>query len=102
VVLRRGARPGRAWLARWNGRRLRPSRPADRFVLGVGLACVIGAIVAGSLKFENIELPAVTSPLRQGLLGGFGLLLIAASLLVRTRDDTTSAATSGRWYRCRA
>src|SRR6266511_953446 len=96
VVLRRGPGQGRPWPGRWNGRRLRPSRPADRFLLGVGFACVIGAIVAGSLKFENIELPAVTSPLRQALLGGFGALLIAASLLVRTRDDTTSAATTDR------
>ncbi len=96
MVLRRGPGQGRPWPGRWNGRRLRPSRPADRFLLGVGFACVIGAIVAGSLKFENIELPAVTSPLRQALLGGFGALLIAASLLVRTRDDTTSAATTDR------
>src|SRR6266540_909176 len=96
VVLRRGPGQGRPWPGRWNGRRLRPSRPADRFLLGVGFACVIGAIVAGSLKCENIELPAVTSPLRQALLGGFGALLIAASLLVRTRDDTTSAATTDR------
>jgi tetratricopeptide (TPR) repeat protein len=91
VVVRRRARPGRAW----SGRLLGP-QVADRFVLGIGLACVTGAIVAGGLKVANVELPVVTSPLRQALLGGFGVLLAAASLLIRTRDDPTTTPVADR------
>jgi tetratricopeptide (TPR) repeat protein len=64
---------------------------ADRFLLGIGIACVAGGIVAGGLKVANVELPVITSPLRQALLGAFGVVLVVASLWVRTRDDLTTA-----------
>ena len=64
--------------------RIRP-RLADRFVLGIGLACV-WADCSRRVKVAGVELPVITSLPRQLLLGTVGLLLVAASLVVRTRE----------------
>jgi tetratricopeptide (TPR) repeat protein len=68
---------------------MRTPRQADRFVLEIGLACVLGAIVAGGLKVAGVELPVISSLARQLLLAAVGVLLTAASLVVRTRDSST-------------
>jgi tetratricopeptide (TPR) repeat protein len=78
----------------WHERRWLRARPADRFLLGIGVACVAGAIVAGGLKIANVELPVIESTLRQMSLGALGVLLVAASLLIRTRDDTMPVPTT--------
>ena len=61
-------------------------RLVDRFLFGTGIALVAGAIVAGGLRAAGIELPAIDSPLRQVLLGSFGVGLMVLSFLVRTYD----------------
>jgi tetratricopeptide (TPR) repeat protein len=76
-------------LCRSGWREMRTPRQADRFVLEIGLACVLGAIVAGGLKVAGVELPVISSLARQLLLAAVGVLLTAASLVVRTRDSST-------------
>jgi hypothetical protein len=45
-------------------------------ILGVGLACIIAAIVGGGLKALGVEIPALASVWRQWLLGSLGVLLV--------------------------
>jgi hypothetical protein len=48
---------------------------------GFGLVSVFAAIVGGGVKGAGLEVPAVSSPARQGLLAGVGVLLVAAAVL---------------------
>jgi hypothetical protein len=71
-------------------------------LLGVGVACVIAAIVAGRVKVVGVKFPPLASVKRQALLATFGFALIAASLLLQLRpqsagpmkDDSTSTTGS--------
>ena len=49
-------------------------------LLGVGTACIIGAIVGGGLKAFGIEIPALSSLRRQILLAAVGVLLVVVSI----------------------
>jgi hypothetical protein len=49
----------------------------------VGIACIVGAIVGGGLKMFNVEIPALASLRRQGMLAGFGCILILVNLFQR-------------------
>lgn len=49
-------------------------------LITAGIACIVGAIVGGGLKAFAIEIPALHSGTRQIALGGFGVILLAASL----------------------
>lgn len=51
-------------------------------LLTVGIGCIIAAIVGGGLKAFGMEIPLVNSNKRQLLLGFFGLVLVAASLVL--------------------
>jgi hypothetical protein len=46
-----------------------------------GVACIIGAIIGGGVKFVQIELSPVNSRPRQLLLGAFGLVLVISGLI---------------------
>jgi hypothetical protein len=48
---------------------------------GVGLLCMVAALVGGSLKAAGIEIGAVNSPLRQVLLGALGAVVTVASFI---------------------
>ena len=48
---------------------------------GAGLLCVLAAAIAAGLKGFGRALPVLTSYPRQALLGGFGILMLAVSLL---------------------
>jgi hypothetical protein len=51
---------------------------------GIGVACVIAAIVGGGMKYGVLTIPKILSQRRQWLLGGFGvLLLLTASGVTR-------------------
>jgi hypothetical protein len=51
---------------------------------GIGVACVIAAIVGGGMKYGILAIPKILSQRRQWLLGGFGvLLLLTASGVTR-------------------
>jgi hypothetical protein len=50
-------------------------------LLTTGLVCVIAAIIGGGCKAFGLEIPIIGSAWRQGVLGAFGLLLIAAYLV---------------------
>jgi N-acetylneuraminic acid mutarotase len=49
-------------------------------VLLLGLACLIAAIVGGGLKMAKVEIPLISSPLRQAILAVVGIVLVAVSL----------------------
>ena len=49
-------------------------------VLMLGLACIIAAIVGGGLKMAKVEIPLISSPLRQAILALVGIVLVAVSL----------------------
>lgn len=49
-------------------------------LLITGLTCLIAAIVGGGLKAFGIEIPLLSSRVRQVVLGLFGLILIAVGL----------------------
>lgn len=51
-----------------------------RTVLLLGLACIIAAIVGGGLKMAKVEIPLISSPLRQTILALFGMVLVIVSL----------------------
>jgi hypothetical protein len=50
-------------------------------LLIAGLACLIAAIVGGGLKAFGIEIPILSSRIRQAVLGLLGLILIMAATL---------------------
>jgi hypothetical protein len=43
---------------------------------GIGIACIIAAIVGGGMKYGALTIPTILSQRRQWLLGGFGVLLL--------------------------
>jgi N-acetylneuraminic acid mutarotase len=49
-------------------------------VLMLGLACIIAAIVGGGLKMAKVEIPLVSSPVRQVILALVGIVLVVFSL----------------------
>jgi hypothetical protein len=51
-------------------------------LLGVGLACVVAAVVGGGLTLAGSTFPIITSVARQILLGLVGAALLTASFLV--------------------
>jgi hypothetical protein len=51
----------------------------DKTVIGVGIACMIAAIVGGGVKLLGTEIPAIGSTKRQVMLFVFGFLLAAVS-----------------------
>ena len=62
----------------------------DNVLLVSGIACVIAAVIGGGLKAFGIEIPALSSLGRQGLLGAVGVVLIligtdGASLIMKQR-----------------
>ncbi len=63
-----------------------------------GLACLIAAIVGGGLKAFGIEIPLLSSRVRQTVLGLLGLILIAVgatpNLLVYRPDGGTPTPSS--------
>jgi hypothetical protein len=52
-------------------------------LLSIGLACIIAAIVGGGLKAFQIEIPALQSLTRQGILAGFGCVLLVVAYEVQ-------------------
>ena len=52
----------------------------DNTLLGVGIACVIAAIVGGGLKAFGLEIPLVNSVKRQTLLGLLGVVLTVVAV----------------------
>jgi hypothetical protein len=50
-------------------------------LLITGLACLIAAIVGGGLKAFGLEIPILSSGIRQTALGLLGLILIVAATL---------------------
>jgi hypothetical protein len=52
-------------------------------LLTAGLACVIAAIVGGGLKAFGLDLPAIGSTGRQGLLATFGIILLVGAYYVQ-------------------
>jgi hypothetical protein len=51
-------------------------------LLTAGISCIIAAIVGGGLKAFGIEIPVLNSRFRQLALGGFGIFLTLAGLLL--------------------
>jgi hypothetical protein len=49
----------------------------DKTAIGVGIACMIAAIVGGGVKLLGTEIPAICSTKRQVMLFVFGFLLAA-------------------------
>lgn len=49
-------------------------------VLLLGLACIIAAVVGGGLKLAKVEIPLVSSTVRQAILALVGVLLVVVSL----------------------
>mgnify|MGYP006951132740 CR=1 FL=1 len=45
--------------------------------LGLGVACVLAAIVGGGLKLAGVEVPVINSPVRQFLLFIVGFVIVA-------------------------
>jgi hypothetical protein len=74
----------------------------ENTLLGVGIACVIAAIVGGGLKAFGMEIPLVNSNKRQLLLSLFGLVLIAVSIaqgdgpLIREADISSKTKADAR------
>lgn len=54
----------------------------SRTLLGIGIACVVGAIVGGGLTALEIEIPIIESLARQLLLAGFGIILILIAVAI--------------------
>jgi hypothetical protein len=63
-------------------------------LIGVGIGCVIAAIVGGGLKVFALELPLVNSVKRQTLLGLLGSLIIVGTVLGGKIAQTAQEATS--------
>jgi hypothetical protein len=61
-------------------------------LLTTGLACMIAAIVGGGLRAFGVEIPLLQSAKRQGLLAGFGLILLVAAYAVAERPRQQTAA----------
>src|SRR5215467_7511710 len=51
-------------------------------LLVVGLACIVAAIVGGGLTAFQVQMPALTSRVRQVMLAALGLVLIGASFFL--------------------
>lgn len=60
-------------------------RRLDPRLSTIGVMCLIGAVVAGGVEALGVQIPVVDSLARQALLGGLGLALVVASVLVTTR-----------------
>jgi tetratricopeptide (TPR) repeat protein len=58
-----------------------------------GVTCVAAAIVAGGVEALGVQLPAIDSALRQGLLAAFGILLVVASVFTTTLEATPEEMT---------
>jgi hypothetical protein len=58
-----------------------------------GIGCVVAAVVGGGLKLGEVEMPAITSGVRQGILGGLGLLLVIVSLTGATKRSSAHGGT---------
>jgi hypothetical protein len=68
-------------------------------LLLTGLACLIAAIVGGGLKAFGIEIPVLSSRIRQAALGFLGLILIlAASLVGLTPPPTVTPPANGQGH----
>jgi hypothetical protein len=76
-------------------------------LLTAGIACFIAAIAGGGLKAFGIEIPALNSRLRQAALGGVGVALFSAGILLeylpsvhnvkqRSEPETASNAEDSR------
>jgi len=59
-------------------------------ILYAGLACIVGAVVGGGLKAFGIEIPALSSLLRQVILFVLGVVLIVVGMNV---DSSNGAGT---------
>ena len=66
-------------------------------LLSAGVACVIAAVVGGGLKAFNVDVPVISSLLRQGLLFVVGLGFLASAWLLR--DPTVGQDTGDDAYR---
>jgi hypothetical protein len=56
-------------------------------LLSAGAACVIAAVVGGGLKAFNIEVPVVSSVLRQGLLFVVGAAFLVSAWVLRDSTE---------------
>lgn len=56
-------------------------------LLSAGAACVIAAVVGGGLKAFNVEVPVVSSLLRQGLLFVVGAAFLVSAWVLRDSTD---------------
>lgn len=80
---------------RYGRARQQRSRPQlDRWLVGIGAICLVGAIVAGGIKAFGVELPVVSSLPRQLLLAGLGVVLIGTSYFVWTAEQKPAKPTS--------
>ncbi|MGZ8200512.1 MAG: hypothetical protein ACXWUC_06955, partial [Methylosarcina sp.] len=55
----------------------------ENTLFGVGVGCIIAAIIGGGLKAFGMEIPLFNSIKRQVLLGLFGLILITSPFVLR-------------------
>jgi len=60
----------------------------DNTLLGVGVGCIIAAIIGGGLKAFGMEIPLFNSIKRQALLGVFGLTLFTSSFILHNAEPT--------------
>jgi hypothetical protein len=65
-------------------------------ILVTGLACLIAAIVGGGLKAFGIEIPLLSSRVRQFVLGLFGLILIATGIMPSIGMDGFTSRNGGK------
>jgi len=61
-----------------------------------GLACLIAAIVGGGLKAFGIEIPLLSSRVRQTVLGLLGVILIAAGTIPHYQSPADGTDGKGR------
>src|SRR6266851_880758 len=67
---------------------------------GIGIVCVIGAVVGGGLKGFGVEIPMLQSWWRQSLLAVFGLILIGSQQpMCLPRVIVGCPNVSGDWQR---
>jgi hypothetical protein len=60
----------------------------------VGVACLISAVAGGRLQLLNVEIPAVTTPSRQVLLGAVGMTIAACGVYMYNSDGSDKSMAS--------
>lgn len=61
-------------------------------LVSAGIICLIAGVIGGGLKGLGFDMPALQSLPRQVLLGGLGVALLAAGLVLRPSDGPAKPA----------